>query len=222
MRFSISDYSIGPQAKGWGHGWPHDRSADMARVKADRSGTKVNVHKRIAALTDMLLDETERRGYKLRPEQCGGYNNRPIKGTTKPSNHSWGLAVDLNWNLNPESRDGKVHTNLPSWVPQLWNRYGYAWGGNYRGQHKDPMHFEFMGSPDDASDMTALARRELGHPKTDPVSVEKYVVKPGDSLSTIAKRLRIGGGWQTLYHLNRAAIGPDPNKIRPGLVLRLP
>jgi nucleoid-associated protein YgaU len=218
MRFSISDYSIGPQAKGWGQGWPHDRSGDMARVKADRSGTKVNVHQRIAALTDILLDETERRGYVLHPEQCGGYNNRPIKGTNKPSNHSWGLAVDLNWNLNPESHDSKAHTNLPSWVPQLWNRYGYAWGGDYQGTHRDPMHFEFMGSPADADDMTKLARGDLGR----PISVERYVVKTGDTLSGIAQRLRIGGGWPTLYQLNKAVIGPDPNKLRVGQVLRLP
>jgi hypothetical protein len=220
MRFSITDSSKSPQDKGWGHGWPVDRSHDMQRVKADRSGTKVNVHKRIAALVDMLLDETERRGYKLHPEQCGGYNNRAIKGTKKASNHSWGLAVDLNWNLNPETRDGKVHTNLPSWVPQLWGRYGFAWGGHYKGQHKDPMHFEFMGSPDDADDMTALARRELGHHKTDPQSVEKYTVKSGDSLAAIGKRLRID--WHAIYNLNKAVIGPDPGKIFPGQVLRLP
>jgi nucleoid-associated protein YgaU len=222
MRFSITDYSIGPKAKGWGDGWPHDQSHNMLRVKADRSGTKVNVHKRIAALVDMLLDETERRGYKLHPEQCGGFNNRPIKGTNKPSNHSWGLAVDLNWNLNPESRDGKVHTNLPSWVPQLWGRYGFGWGGHYKGNHKDPMHLEFMGSPDDADDMTSRGRRELGHGTTERPSVEKYLVKSGDTLSGIAQRLRIGGGWQALYNLNKAVIGPDPNKIHPGQELRLP
>jgi D-alanyl-D-alanine carboxypeptidase/LysM domain len=222
MRFSISDYSISPERKGWGHGWPHDRSADMSRVKADRSGTKVNVHKRIAALVDMLLDESERRGYVLHPAQCGGYNNRAIKGTNKPSNHSWGLAVDLNWDLNPESHDGKVHSNLPSWLPQLWGRYGFAWGGNYHGSHRDPMHLEFMGAPADADDMTALARRELGHVKTDPDSVEKYTVKDGDTLSSIAQRLRIGGGWPVLYALNKALIGSDPGKIFKGQVLRLP
>ncbi|HEY0536180.1 MAG TPA: LysM peptidoglycan-binding domain-containing protein [Actinoplanes sp.] len=222
MRFSITDYSKNPQDKGWGHGWPVDRSADMRRVKADRSGTQVNVHKRIAALVDMLLDDTERRGYKLHPEQCGGFNNRSIKGKNVASRHSWGLAVDLNWNLNPESWDGKVHTNLPSWVPQRWGRYGFAWGGHYQGDHRDPMHLEFMGSPDDADDMTALARRELGHGHTDPPSVEKYVVKNGDTLSSIAARLRIGGGWQALYNLNKAVIGPNPDKIVAGQVLRLP
>jgi nucleoid-associated protein YgaU len=84
------------------------------------------------------------------------------------------------------------------------------------------MHLEFMGAPDDADDMTALCRREFGHQKTDPVSVEKYVVKKGDTLFTIAQRLRIGGGWKALYQLNKALIGADPGRIKPGQVLRLP
>ncbi|GIM96576.1 M15 family metallopeptidase [Paractinoplanes toevensis] len=220
MRFSISDYSVSPKGKGWKNGWPEDRSRDMARVRADRSGTKVNVHKRIAALVDLLLDETERRGYRLDPKRCGGYVNRPIKNTKKASNHSWGLAVDLNWDKNPERFDGVLRTNLPPWVGPMWNRFGFAWGGNYSGRHKDPMHFEFMGSPDDADDMLSKARRDLGHMKPD--TPEKYPVKSGDTLSTIARRLNIPGGWQALYRLNRDAIGPDPDLIPVGLVLRLP
>jgi D-alanyl-D-alanine carboxypeptidase len=157
MRFSINDYSIRASDKGWGKGWPHDRSSDMARVTTERSKVAVNVHKRIARLVDLLLDETERRGYLAKAGQTWGYNNRPIKGTNTPSNHSWGLAVDLNSLDNPDSRDGIVHTKMPDWLPRLWNRYGLAWGGAYRGNYKDPMHLEFMGAPADADDMTAKA-----------------------------------------------------------------
>jgi len=163
MRFSINDYSIDAQAKGWGRGWPADRSSDTARVTADRSQVAVNVHKRIARLVDMLLDETEARGYLCKSGQTGAYNNRPIRDaqgrdTATPSNHSWGLAVDINWHDNPATRDGIVHSKLPDWLPPLWGRYGCAWGGNYRGSNfRDPMHMEFMGSPEDADDMTHKA-----------------------------------------------------------------
>jgi hypothetical protein len=157
MRFSINDYSIRASAKGWGPGWSTDRFSDMARVTADRSHVAVNVNKRIARLVDMLLDETESRGYLLKPDQTGGFCCRPIKGTQTPSNHSWGLALDLNWRENPVSRDGIAHTNFPPWLPRLWGRYGFAWGGNYRHSFKDPMHLEFMGSPEDARDMTHRA-----------------------------------------------------------------
>jgi D-alanyl-D-alanine carboxypeptidase len=157
MRFSINDYSIRASDKGWGRGWPADRSSDMARVTTERSNVAVNVHKRIARLVDLLLDETERRGYLAKAGQTWGYCNRPIRGTTTPSNHSWGLAVDLNSLDNPDSRDGIVHTKMPDWLPRLWNRYGLAWGGAYRGNYKDPMHLEFMGAPADADDMTRKA-----------------------------------------------------------------
>jgi hypothetical protein len=228
MRFSINDYSISPKAKGWGSGWPQDRSHDMARVRADRSGTAVNVNKRIARLVDLLLDETERRGYRLVQSQTGGYNNRPIRGTRKPSNHSWGLAVDLNWQRNPENFHGVVKTDFPIWLPKLWGRYGFAWGGNYRGNHKDPMHLEFMGSPDDADDMTSAARRDLTgpapapHPAKAPAQPAKYVVKSGDTLSAIANRLHVAGGWKALYNRNQKTIGPDPDIIVAGQVLLVP
>jgi LysM repeat protein len=49
-----------------------------------------------------------------------------------------------------------------------------------------------------------------------------YVVRPGDTLSGLAARLAVRGGWPALYAANRAVIGPDPDVIRPGIVLVLP
>jgi hypothetical protein len=189
-------------------------------VRADRSGTRLNVHRRIAPLVDILIDDTERRGYRLDPKQCGGFVSRPIRGTRKPSNHSWGLAIDLNWQRNPERFDGVLRTDFPAWLVPTWDRFGFAWGGNYRGRHKDPMHLEFMGSPDDADDMLSAARRALGHRPAE--AVEKYTVKRGDTLSTIARRLHLPGGWKPLFALNKGVIGNDPDIITPGMVLRLP
>ena len=50
----------------------------------------------------------------------------------------------------------------------------------------------------------------------------KYVVRPGDSLSSIAVARAVRGGWQALYAANRPVIGPDPDVIHPGTVLVLP
>jgi LysM repeat protein len=50
----------------------------------------------------------------------------------------------------------------------------------------------------------------------------KYVVQPGDTLSGIAARLGLPGGWQALYAANRPRIGANPNVIHPGTVLVLP
>jgi len=50
----------------------------------------------------------------------------------------------------------------------------------------------------------------------------RYVVRPGDSLSSIAVARAVPGGWQALYAANRRVIGPDPDVIHPGTVLVLP
>jgi LysM repeat protein len=49
----------------------------------------------------------------------------------------------------------------------------------------------------------------------------RYVVRPGDTLSGIATRFGLRGGWQALYAANRAVVGPDPNIIDTGTVLAL-
>src|SRR5204863_601657 len=59
-------------------------------------------------------------------------------------------------------------------------------------------------------------------PKTVARPVSRYVVRPGDTLSGIAARLAVRGGWPALYAANRPRIGPDPDVIRPGTVLVLP
>jgi nucleoid-associated protein YgaU len=50
----------------------------------------------------------------------------------------------------------------------------------------------------------------------------RYTVAAGDTLSGIAARFAVRGGWPALYAANRRAIGPDPDAIHAGTVLRLP
>lgn len=162
MTINLRDYSKTAAQRGWGAGWPSCSAINVAGtaiVTADRSGVRVSVHKRIARLVDLLMDATEARGYLLKGGQCGAYNCRAISGTSVASNHSWGLAIDLNWQSNPYV--GPRRTDMPAWMPTLWNRYGFAWGGDYTGSKQDSMHYEFMGWPADADAMTALAIAEL-------------------------------------------------------------
>ena len=48
-----------------------------------------------------------------------------------------------------------------------------------------------------------------------------YVVKSGDSLSQIAAKQAVKGGWRALYQLNKSVIGANPNLIRVGQHLAL-
>ena len=45
-------------------------------------------------------------------------------------------------------------------MADLWNDYGFRWGGDYS-TTKDWMHMEFMGTREDAKEMTETARKEL-------------------------------------------------------------
>jgi len=67
-----------------------------------------------------------------------------------------------------------------------------------------------------ASTMSVAAASVTASPAT------RYVVRPGDTLSGIAARVAVRGGWPALYAANRHVIGPDPDVIRPGTVLVLP
>ncbi|MFC1430038.1 transglycosylase family protein [Streptacidiphilus sp. N1-3] len=49
----------------------------------------------------------------------------------------------------------------------------------------------------------------------------RYTVRAGDTLSSIAARFAVKGGWPALYRLNRAAIGSDPDVLLTGTVLTL-
>jgi LysM repeat protein len=54
-----------------------------------------------------------------------------------------------------------------------------------------------------------------------PAQPGKYTVRPGDTLSGIASRFSVSGGWQSLYKLNQHTIGGNPNLIHPGQRLTL-
>jgi len=49
-----------------------------------------------------------------------------------------------------------------------------------------------------------------------------HVVRPGESLSLIALRHGVRGGWKAIYHANRKTIGANPDMIQIGMRLRLP
>ncbi len=61
-------------------------------------------------------------------------------------------------------------------------------------------------------------------PPTPLVADERqYTVQPGDNLSGIAEReLGDRGAWRRLYEHNRSVIGSSPERLRDGMVLRLP
>lgn len=146
--------------RGWGPGWPHCQSARMVSLVVAGVSFPGGCRPEVHDLATLLLIESERRGYvNLHPGWCWGYGCRPVTGTTDvPSNHSWGLALDVNAPINGR---GSASHELGAPYGKLWNEWGWRWGGDYTSSPKDWMHTEFQGTPADARELTDKATREL-------------------------------------------------------------
>ena len=154
-------------SRGWGPGWPHDNSSKMGWVRAPVSGARWQVDRRVAPLVLAAITECE-----LHPahpylfdhgsqdtNDDWGFANRAIRGTNTASNHSWGLAIDIDAQEYPQ---GQLRRQPPQWVINIFGRYGFSYGGQF--SRPDPMHFEFLGTPADAAARVA----RLGKPQPQP------------------------------------------------------
>lgn len=55
-----------------------------------------------------------------------------------------------------------------------------------------------------------------------PQPTVKYTVVKGDTLTKIAAKYKVSGGWKSVYDANKSVIGSNPNLIKPGQVLTIP
>lgn len=87
-----------------------------------------------AALAEIVTRGLET---KILTEQYAGcYYPRYIAGSTTLSNHSFGLALDLNTAGNQRGTVGDIDRE----VVAIFKYWGFAWGGDWG--YTDPMHFE--------------------------------------------------------------------------------
>lgn len=85
-----------------------------------------------AALAEIQRLELGKEVYQT----AGCYYPRFIAGTTTLSNHSFGLAIDINSLENQRGTVGQMHPM----VVAVFKKWGFAWGGDW--SYTDPMHFE--------------------------------------------------------------------------------
>ena len=84
----------------------------------------------------------------LRPLQ-GTFNCRPIAGTTRPSAHGFGIAIDIAaahsdyWFWHKPDASGLIpyRNAIPAEIVQIFEKHGFIWGGKW--YHYDTMHFEY-------------------------------------------------------------------------------
>jgi hypothetical protein len=113
--------------------------AELSSVKA-KSGASFTVAAPAARQFQGFIEELEATGYQIKPQTSGGYNDRNIRGTDRKSQHAHGAAIDVNWQDN--LFDEKGTNNLPPNVGEIAAKWGLSWGGYFKGDKKDAMHFE--------------------------------------------------------------------------------
>ena len=99
----------------------------------------VTCHRAIMPQLRAALEEVVSRGLSGEihaGEYAGCYYPRFIAGTTTLSNHSFGLALDLNVPGNQRGTVGEMDRG----VVAIFKKWGFAWGGDWG--YTDPMHFE--------------------------------------------------------------------------------
>jgi hypothetical protein len=82
------------------------------------------------------------------PLASKGYNCRAIVGTTRPSVHGHGIAIDINvawsnyWRWRRTAAGGYAYENRIPWeIVEVFEKHGFIWGGKW--YHYDTMHFEY-------------------------------------------------------------------------------
>ncbi|MGW6947087.1 transglycosylase SLT domain-containing protein [Streptomyces xanthophaeus] len=95
-----------------------------------------------------------------------------------------------------------------------------------KGKHRRPKHHAITRKLALAgTGGAALALPLVGTATAGAAEVTKapatYSVVAGDTLSKIAAKHSLKGGWEQLYAANRGAVGDNPSVIRPGLELTI-
>lgn len=144
----VGPHSQDPAADGWG-----PMNSNQAQIKIGQYS--VTVHKDAAGLFQGFLNEFESNTHYV-IKQIGGLSvRRNANNSSVYSLHSWGLAIDINWDANP---NGSSNHDIPDVARDIAHRWGLVWGLDFHGT-KDPMHFEYEGTP-------AMAAARLASAKT--------------------------------------------------------
>jgi peptidoglycan hydrolase-like protein with peptidoglycan-binding domain len=172
------------------------------------------------ALASVLLAH----GYRIRVDDTDSYNCRAIKGGTGKSLHSYGIAIDVNWDTNPfkETPDdravrfsdkatqderaqdvklGIADTDMTKDViddvlaiKTNNKKTVFEWGGNWK-DRKDSMHFELDVSPADLQ--TGVDWNTVKQPRT------AKALEAGEAIQ-VATQLTIGSRGDAVKQLQLA------------------
>lgn len=180
------------ETRGWGKGWPNCQRDKIVPLQVAGVKFPGGVRKETYPIFHAFAIEFHQKVEPLVKGWCWGFACRAIGGTSRPSNHSWGLALDLNAPNHPWGSVGTFSVAQASTIRKLCKKYGLRWGGDYRGK-KDEMHVEFMGSPSDAKRIIADLGLGITWPSGDEEMLDRNSPS-GDAVKYFQTALK---GWNS-------------------------
>jgi len=121
------------------------------------STKKLTVHKKVSAVVEMIFteiyDSSERP--PIKSSTTCAFVNRYVERNDLYSAHNYGIAIDINWDVNPMLDNGKTsNVYQPGVNPfciapnssmvAIFKKYNWVWGGEWKSK-KDYMHFSYNG-----------------------------------------------------------------------------
>lgn len=195
--------STSTQLRKWWAAYRCDPSG-FARVSIPGPGTtewQLQVAKGSVAAWEVFADLMRRHAYPFREIAGGTYNCRKIAGSSSWSLHSYGIALDLNPQHNPQG--WPVVHNYPQpfidSVEALETKSGasvFTWGGRWsKSTPPDPMHWQIDCKPADIA--TGIAYHEEDDvflPLKEGDGIGDKVAKRSDVAAIQAMLNRLGAG----------------------------
>jgi Putative peptidoglycan binding domain/D-alanyl-D-alanine carboxypeptidase len=160
----------------WGTGFPNCERDKVITLSV--SNVRLPVRREVAPVVALLVKQLEKaRGKDFNSVGSFGFACRVIAGTNTPSNHSFGVAIDLDAPENPHLT-AEVHaqphplrktfpggrvlrSTMPMEAEAIAEKLLFRWGGTFESK-PDPMHFEFMGSVADAERLAKRVEKQIG------------------------------------------------------------
>lgn len=199
---------------------------------------------------DNILPTEEESASPVTGRKDGGARSGGTEGSGKPAESTDGTerdrktakaekaekaekAVEAEGGAATDERAGKASEDGAEAREKAADDPG-AGTGRHRGE-RDPRELELEaaerakgrgtaedGRPEVVDDRTDRSDARAGLSGEGPLTVGGgYLVRPGDSLSTIAREHELRGGWTELYETNKDVVGDDPDLILPGQELTL-
>lgn len=100
--------------------------------------SRIRCHQMLVGIVRATFDSIHKAGLWDQLSEFGGcYAARAQRGSSKPSLHLWGAAIDLNPSTNQLGTEG----DMSPAIVRAFEDHGWTWGGRWG--RPDPMHFQF-------------------------------------------------------------------------------